>query len=913
MKKDYACNARWGVKALSAAVLAMAFTASATAQDYRKSWDFTKWSSTTVANLKAANAKGGNAETREWSDVEKSGGSTPTDISKDNCFWEWLTHGSTSEDVSITANGEVIAELEGLYYTNTTLGSLAIAVNYGDTGAAGFGPYNGSSYLWLGSSKKNYFIIPHVDPGTEIKIGVESHNLTDPRGIELYVGRGTSGTKLLDPDGNAVPTPTTYQDLVWLVPEDVEPTNEDGTVDIQIYNTNGCHLYYVTVGNGGDDVEEDKKIAVISPLGEDDDLYFAVQEGFEPDYISDATVTLEQLQEYEAILISNKVTADSPLKDVLRSAVAYQPVVNLSAALIESWGLGTVSESESTVITVSEQNLDNALFTDLTYDDGFELIADGVLPVVTPGEYLANDDVLATVGDAAYILVHNSNRNAHILIPLSADAATDGETMMGLVANALKVAAKSKKAVTKAPAPVFSSELSKLMTTVSITGSGVIRYAVGADAEVNENSTVYTGPIDFTEPTIIKAYSTLDGYLPSDVTTYEVDIQDQASAPTFTITQADESTTVEIASETEGAQIYYTFWMNGSTIDPAHATLYTEPIVLSTEPTAIYAIATVNNALNSNVSEDYVAIKSLNSNTIRMDTVSHFSASSAAWYPETPHESGTGAASAHYYWGKSAWNYYSDTIIGYEPGEDGEGNPVQNPIYAPSADAIRTMGANEGNGTENDWRLFSQGQVLTGELSLSTVAEVGNNVANRYHEAATDLIGGPASYGCITFGAKTSGEPYTAAVESVVTFDAPFDVVVYVGNGNSGSKAIMELQTSTDGQTWTKVADLNLADTQRYIKKNRVSINEGGAQYVRVAHTGGGTKGQVYDIYILNNGELSKEYSGIEDVIADEAAEVISVEYYNINGMRIAEPENGFYIMRATLSNGNVVVKKVVK
>ena len=51
------------------------------------------------------------------------------------------------------ASGQVIAELEGLYYTNTTLGSLAIAVNYGDTGATDFGPYNGSSYLWFGGKR----------------------------------------------------------------------------------------------------------------------------------------------------------------------------------------------------------------------------------------------------------------------------------------------------------------------------------------------------------------------------------------------------------------------------------------------------------------------------------------------------------------------------------------------------------------------------------------------------------------------------------------------------------------------------------------------------------------------------------------------------------------------------------------
>lgn len=911
MKKDYACNARWGVKALSAAVIAMAFTASASAQEYRKSWDFTKWSSTTVANLKAANAVGGNADNREWSDVEKAGNSTPTDISKDNCFWQWKNN--MSENEYVMANGQVITELEGLYYTNSTLGSLAIAVNYGDTGSTGFGPYNGSSYLWFGGSKKDYFVIPHVAPGTEIKMGVESHKLTDARGVELYIGRGHSGTKLKDPEGNTVEIPKTYQDLVWLVPEDTEPTNEDGTVDIQIYNTNGCHLYYITVGDGGDEVEENRKIAVISPLGEDDDLFFAVQDGFDASFLSDASLTLEELQEYEAILISNKVTADSPLKDVLRSAVAYQPVVNLSAALIESWGLGTVANSETNTITVSEKNLENALFANLNYDEGLELVADGVLPVVTPGEYFANDDVLATVGDAAYILVHNPNRNAHILIPFAAEAAVDHENMTGLVANALKVAAKSKKAITKASAPVFSSELKKLMTTVTATGAGVIRYAIGADAEVNENSAVYNGPMDFTEPTMIKAYMTLDGYLPSDVVTYEVDIQDQAYAPTFTMTQSDESTTVEISSESEGAKIYYTFWLNNGTINPAQATLYTEPIVLSTEPTAIYAIATLDKALNSEISEDYVAIKSLNNNTIRMDTVSHFSASSDAWFPTVPHENGTGAAKAHYYWGKSAWSYYSDVKIGTEQVEDGEGNLVDKDIFAPDANAVRTMLANEGNGTENDWRLFSQGQVLTGELTNKSIAEVGNSTTGYYHEAATDLIGGPASTGYITFGGKSSGDPYTGAIESIVKFTAPFDVVVYVGNGNNSSKAAMELQTSTDGQTWTKVADLNLADTQRYIKKNRISINEGGEMYVRVAHTGGGTKAQVYDIYILNHGKLSEDYSGIEEVITDEAAEVIAVEYYNINGMRIAEPENGFYIMRAILSNGKVVVKKLVK
>ena len=46
-------------------------------------WDFSNWSEETVANLKAVNASN-----TEWSDIEKSGGTAPTDISKENCFWQ---------------------------------------------------------------------------------------------------------------------------------------------------------------------------------------------------------------------------------------------------------------------------------------------------------------------------------------------------------------------------------------------------------------------------------------------------------------------------------------------------------------------------------------------------------------------------------------------------------------------------------------------------------------------------------------------------------------------------------------------------------------------------------------------------------------------------------------------------------
>ncbi len=203
-----------------------------------RSWDFTKWSAETVANLKAG---------ADWSDIEKADADAPTELSKENCFWQVNATENVNADGYLMANGVVIKELEGLKYTNTANRSFAIAVNYPDVSNEGFGPYAGPSYIWLGSNKKDYFVIPAVEPGTVIKMGVESHKKSDARGVELYVGVGHDGAKLTAPDGTDVAIPTTYQDLEWLVPADLAaPT------DIQIYNTNGCHVYYITVGDGGD-------------------------------------------------------------------------------------------------------------------------------------------------------------------------------------------------------------------------------------------------------------------------------------------------------------------------------------------------------------------------------------------------------------------------------------------------------------------------------------------------------------------------------------------------------------------------------------------------------------------------------------------------------------------------------------
>lgn len=135
----------------------------------------------------------------------------------------------------VEANGVVIEELKGLVYTNTRDRSLAIAVNYPSTS---LGEYHGAKYLWLGSSNLNYFVIPGVPAGATIKMGVESHKATDARGVKLSINEEV----LKAPDGTEVAAPTTYTEQSWLVPETAAASN-----DVQITNTNGCHLYFITV------------------------------------------------------------------------------------------------------------------------------------------------------------------------------------------------------------------------------------------------------------------------------------------------------------------------------------------------------------------------------------------------------------------------------------------------------------------------------------------------------------------------------------------------------------------------------------------------------------------------------------------------------------------------------------------
>lgn len=207
-------------------------------------WDFTKWSDATIANLKADAAA---SKTSGWSDVEKKAdaeaGGDPTEASKDNCFWLQLE--AAPADGALTANGVVIEELKGLLFTEdatATSRNIAIAVNYAVADASkDFGPYAGGSYFWVGG-KDRKFTIPNVAAGSTITMEVESHKITDGRGVKLMQ------------DGNQIGdafTPKTKESHSWTI---------ENTGDVVVANTNGCHIYKIEVTSSASGIQAVKTV-----------------------------------------------------------------------------------------------------------------------------------------------------------------------------------------------------------------------------------------------------------------------------------------------------------------------------------------------------------------------------------------------------------------------------------------------------------------------------------------------------------------------------------------------------------------------------------------------------------------------------------------------------------------------------
>ena len=845
---------------------------------FRKTWDFSKgYSAETKANLNAdpnwvSNRTDANTgETTGWKDNAKMSG-------------------------ELMANGVVIEELRG--------------INFSTSGLQNNGNYLLDPTTIRVARKKQAFSLPKLAAGQKVTIVAKSANGTAmDRGF-----KGNDNMEYIDGPANGIcPGPDGLCTLVWQVKADVVDS-----VDITIStDMGGLDIQSIVIDDGDEpDVENAKKVAYIADAATIDAdmayIFLSATDGVELTQVDPvADITLDSLQYYDAIVVAPSVAANAGIVPTLKSAIAYEPVLNMNAAMYEAWGYGKPVATSETSVTVPAEMADNALFADLDVTSGLELLTDGGITGVSLGEYFANDAVLATAGEAVAVHQHNKDRNTYLFLPYTEEglAAANQDVLSVLLGNAVKMVAKTKKAIVATGAPVITKENKDGETTVTIstTNADASIYYTTDSSEPTTASTLYTEPFTLTEACTVKAIATLDGYLQSNTTSLDIDIMSQAATPVISIEKNADNSVVTLTCATEGAEIYYSY---GVVTDKAKAQKYDEPITLKAEPTEIYAFAVAEGYVQSGLASDYVAINSLNAQTIRIDTLTHFDANQTDWFVDNSENGGTGSESAYYYWGKNAWKYYSDEVDHTETVKDSQGNDSIVYYYKPDPAAVRVINPN----TPNGWILKSAGQVLTGELTLTADAAVGNGATGRFAETAEDMIGGTPSKGGITFGGKTSGEPYTASIETTEKYAAPFDVVTYVGNGNNGNPGNLEIQVSANGEAWDSIGTVSMASTQRYYKKTRVSCDKTGEYFVRVWQKSGSTKAQVYDIYVLNNGENSKKYDastvGIDNVGGSD--ELVRDEIFSVNGVRLNTLGKGINIIRKHYADGTVKTVKVM-
>lgn len=858
------------------------------AQD-KKTWDFTQGlSEETVANL--------NADGTNWA---------PNGTDADGNTNNWKNNNKNFNSSELMANGVVIPETAGLIIKigdNKSSNSIHLAHNK------------------MRLTRKNTVItFPKLSNGQTITIVGKSANATATnRGIApvqsylkfqadesspqyngacIFLGNTVEGAEA---EGKYT--------FVWKVEtESAEPVDvqfkltPDGGIDFS--------LFMIDKGDAPS-VEEAQPVAYIYDGSLDEDYAYVYLEGSSDKFIltpvdaSNTEETAETLRSnYTAVVVSPTIGADHPYLSTIKQTIAYVPVLNFNTAIYEALGYGKAVASTSNILSVMQEN--ETLFEGIDTTEGIELLSEGVITGVELGEYFAADDIIAKAGDVVAMHIHNAKRNAYMLLPLSiADMAVANDIIAQLIPNALSTLIATKRDVTAVGKPVIATAQENGSTTVSLSASNSkkIYYTLdGSDPTVE--STLYTEPFTLTEAATVKAFAIGDGYTDSEIASKDVIILTQASTPAISVAQEEGKSVVTISSDLEGVTIYYNY--TGSNV-LTESSVYTEAIEL-TQPVKIYAFAVGGDYLASEVGSQFVGINGINKNTVRWDVVSHFDANADEWKGKGQQTDADGnIINANYFftWGKNAGAYWDETSA--EDGVDENGNPIT--IYTKTLDPeVYEAG---------DWRIKSIGQVMTWE-SLDYKFNIGDT-NYRNPDAAEDVIGVNDKEGitrdAITFGKQPSGGPFNASLESTVPFQAPFDVVIYAGNGNDGAIPTMQVETSADGETWTKLGDVNYSLIKRNWKKTHLSYEGTDKVYVRILHTDAKSSGQVYDLYIMNNGEYSQGYDDIISAISDvQSSDVVRTEVYSLNGVRANAAARGISIVRTTYADGKVVTRKVVK
>ena len=870
------------MKKLTLIALALAMTLTAGAQ--RKTWDFTKgFSAQTIAALQASLDAN-----KTWSDYEKD--TAPLEGKGKYYMNRLAAVNGTACTYDADGNATAIPELEGLTFNKVKKKGLVLAYNYDQSENAGSpnGLYTyGNSFIWLNGGGLSFSF--RAPANTTLRLGIESHKNSEGRGFNVLVG----STRVTATSGNE--TPQFFNECVYDLPASTDGTD---SVTVTVKSTNGAHLYYIIVGEGDEpQVEENKKIGYVynpnvDPATTATNNYLTGGTYDVTSIPASATdVTLDSLQAFDALVIDNDVPADAALVPTLKSAVAYEPIVNLDSKLYSAWGYGSEVAGNSASVDIKDANA--TLFKNW---DGFdtEQTTLGILNEgsnvtgVKLGSYFAEDDTLATTGDAVAIHQHNPLRNTYIFLPYGGADLTEAnqETFASLLPAAVKTAADTKVSVTKATKPSIKQIYKDQLTRVALSAQkGANFYYTTDGSDPTTSSTLYTDTLSFSAPVTLKAIATLDGYLTSDVLSQDIDIKAQAKTPEITVVQETGKSTVTI-TQADGVNIYYNF--TGSSETTASA-LYTAPFEL-TENATVTAFAQGGSFVQSETTAKAVEILGQNAETMRTALLKNGHYNTSAWYD---------GSKAVYPFGKSATSCYV--------------NPEDSPKVIKHYD---TAEGKDGCNTVDGWEVTSSGQVVTFEnTGFGTAVGDGDgyNPATALDAMPVETANGQGSVAitkyATTFGAKAEGEPYTASIRSKQAFQGPFDVVVYCANGNGSNAPEIAVRTSADATVadslWTLLGDTIVENQARRLYKRSVVHYDGTDKvYVQVAQVGGGTKAMVADIYVLGTLKNADAIpTAIASVITDDAsAKVVAI--YGINGACQRSLQRGVNIVR--YSNGTV-------
>jgi len=879
------------------------FAMEANAQSLRKTWDFrTGFSQQTINALKGDQEEFG--DSKYWRNYESD--ATKAD---EQHYWNASRDARNSDLYACTHNGgmeKVIPELEGLKLGMSNAKKFVITYN-GATAPNEFesegGPAigepipHGNSYVWLNG--KNETITFQAAVNQTIKIGVESHavnrtKLGEARGISLTTSTGSLELK----SGN--PVPTYYTECEW------ELTGDDGAVaDVQLKTTNGCHIYYIIVGEG-DDVNANKtKVAYITDgegssetayqiLAADETLNVTVL-----DVNSLQAFTPDQLADYDATVISPIVSAESPVVATLKQAVAFYPIINLNAGLYAAWGYGEAIPTDMPIAVISDLKhfLVNGFVEGQDYEitDDLNVISFGDEPitVVRLGSFFEGDDMPVVDGiddTLAAVHVHNPYHNAYIYMPIGT---TDGAKK--LLTNALDLAKGSKSEIVQTPAPKIALEYKNQNTniTLSMASSTLpkshIYYTIDGSTPT-EQSQEYTDVINVWNPCIVKAVAIAEGYLLSEVAEAQVEIFSQPETPAISCEYEDGKTLVSLNCATPNVDLWYSF-NYAEAADTTKSMKYTgEPFAVAL-PTDFTAFSVAGQQVFSELAQQRIVVKNAK---VRQDQIGLFDANAADWQ-----KGGSGSTIYFFSWGKNATSIYDETQEGITTEDPETGDEIT--VY-PEKEYEYYIPEN----AENYWEVKSKGQVMIWQ-NLSVGSDPGND-AGYNPETTGDIISyAKATNHDIQFGGKASGEPCTGAIQSLKKFQGPFDVVTIVGTAAGGDNmGRMQVEVSKDSLEWTKIGDEMLTSkVKRLWKTYTRSYDEADEVYVRIIQAGGGSSVQIYNIYILNEGEnslvLKQQYDeefaqsgqGITNVTAPKAATGI----YNLNGIRLNQLQRGLNIV----------------